>query len=327
MQLVFSQIAHIFVNVENSRGADEGASSDINYYTIYFLYITIGSFITQCVATAGFVYTGGKMTRKIKEHYMDSILRQNIAVFDQHGAGSIATQRTADADLIQDGLSQKLSLTLSAMGTLGATFIICFIMNWKLTFMLIWSIAVGVILLLGGNKIAIRYSTKALEAYSAGGSLVEEALGSIRSTIALGMQSDIITRYSRHLDSAEKHGFALKSFMGSMVGFAVGTGYINVALAFWQGSRLLTEGNATFNAIVTITLVTKSAAFSILGVGANVGSFVSAVAAGARLFNMIDQKSPIDPSSKDGIIPKSTQGVIEFRDVKHIYPSRPKAVV
>ncbi|OBT71595.1 hypothetical protein VF21_09533 [Pseudogymnoascus sp. 05NY08] len=325
--LVFSRITHIFVQVNNAKGENEAASNQINRYTLFFLYIAIGCFVTQFVATAGFNYTGARIARRVKEHYMGAILRQNIAIFDKQGAGGMATQLNSDAKTIQDGISQKLALTLSAVGTLGSTFIVCFSMNWKLTFMLIWSIVVGVMLLVGGNKIAIRYSTKSMDAYSAGGTLVEEAFGSIRSTIALGMQSDILKRYSKHLDVAERHGFALSSFMGSMVGFAVGTGYLNVALAFWQGSELLTKGEASFNAVVVITLATKSAAFSVLGVGANLESLVAANAAGARLFSMVRRISPIDPLADTGVIPSCINGKIEFRNIKHIYPSRQKSVV
>lgn len=231
VQLVFSKITHIFVQVNGVNSGNEAASHQINHYTLFFLYIAIGSFVTQFIATAGFNHTGAKIARRIKENYMSAILRSNIAMFDKEGGGGMATQLTTDTKKIQDGISQKLALTLSAVGTLTSTFIVCFCMNWKLTFMLVWSIVVGIMLLVGGNKIAIRYSTKSMEAYSAGGSLVEEALGSIRSTIALGMQNDILRRYSKHLDVAERHGFALSSFMGSMIGFAVGTGYLNVAVS------------------------------------------------------------------------------------------------
>ncbi|KAJ5759199.1 leptomycin B resistance protein pmd1 [Penicillium odoratum] len=169
----------------------------------------------------------------------------------------------------------------------------------KITFMLIWCIVVGLILLLGGNKIAARYSGKALAAYSAGGSLAEEALSAIRYTTALGMQRDILTRYSSQIKTAEKHGFRLKSFMGAMVGFAVG-----ICRRNW------------------------SAAFSVLGVGANAGVFVSAVAAGERVFSLIDHISPVDSSSADGlVIGDDIVGQIEFQVVKHIYPSRPSVMV
>ncbi|MCJ1401721.1 GTPase-activating protein [Xylographa trunciseda] len=325
--IIFSRIAYIFVQIENVGSAQSDSASTINHYTLFYLYIAILSFVTQYVSTVGFVYLGEKTTRKIKEHFLEAVLKQNIAIFDEQGAGDIATQLTSDTNLIQDGISQKLSLTLSAVGTLAATFIISFVMNWKLTFMLIWSIFLGIMLVFGGNWIAVRYSSRSLKDYSSGGAIAEEAFGSIKSTIAMGIQQNIINRYKRYLTLAESSGFRMKSFLGCLTGFAVGSGYINVALAFWQGSRMLVAGTTTFTDVVTITLATKSAAFAVLGVGANSEAFTSAVGSASRIFSMIDRSSPIDSSSDAGVVPAHLTGVIEFRKIKHIYPSRPKVVV
>ncbi|KAF2232525.1 hypothetical protein EV356DRAFT_250043 [Viridothelium virens] len=126
--------------------------------------------------------------------YFGAILRQNIAVFDEIGTGSIVTQLTADANAIQEGLSHKLSLSISAIGTLIATFALTFSLNWIIAFMLIWSLVLGVGSLTGSEKITVRYGNQAMESYSEGGAIVEEAFGSIKSTMALGIQSSICTQ-------------------------------------------------------------------------------------------------------------------------------------
>ena len=299
----------------------------IDHYTLYFVYIAVAALATWFISTAGFAYSGAKITREIRARYFGVVLRQNMAVFDDVGIGNVVTQLTADANVIQEGISQKLSLTLSALGTLGATYAVSFALNWKLSFMLTWSFFLSIALLYGGNKVAVRYSGRSMEAQSAGSSIVEEALGSIRSTTALGMQDYIASTYDSYLIVAEKAGVTLKTLMGAMVGITVGTGYLNIALAFWQGSRLLAKGEASFLAVVAITLITKTAAFCVLGVGQNAEVFTSTIAAARRIFRMIDRVSPIDPMSDEGLAPDPIQGTVEFQNVKHIYPSRIGAIV
>jgi ATP-binding cassette subfamily B (MDR/TAP) protein 1 len=250
-----------------------------------------------------------------------------MAVFDKIGTGDMVTQLTTDANVIQEGISQKLSLTLSAMGTLTATFVVSFVLNWKVALMLTWSIFLSLALLYGGNKLAVKYSGRSMEAQSTGSSIIEEALGSIRSTTAMGMQDYIVNTYEEYLSITEKAGVTLKSVMGTMVGIAVGTGYLNVALAFWQGSRFLVNGKMSFQAVVAITLITKNAAFCVLSVGQNADAFTSAVAAAERIFRMIGRVSPIDAMSGEGLALEPVQGTIEIRNVKHVYPSRPGVVV
>ncbi|OCK73063.1 P-loop containing nucleoside triphosphate hydrolase protein [Lepidopterella palustris CBS 459.81] len=325
--IVFAKIVYVFAQIENTGHSQAGYAAIINHNTLYLVYITIATFLTRYVSTVGFIYLGEKLTRNIKEHYMEAVLRQNMAIFDEQGAGDITTQLTSDTNLIQAGLSHKLGLTFSAFGTMATTFVIGFIFSWKLTLILTWPVVLGVILLIGGKRFAIRYGAESLKAYSAGGAIAEEAIGSFKSTTGLGMQPYIVDRYSHYLNLAEKSGFRLKSFMGCMSAFAVGACYLNVALAFWQGSRFLANRSTSFSHVVAITLIMKNAAFSVLGVTAHIGTFTSAVAAATKIFRMIERTSPIDPSSIEGLTPSHVAGAIEFRDVKHTYPSRPEVVV
>ena len=115
--------------------------------------------------------------------------------------------------------------------------------------------------------------------------------------------------------------------MGTMVAITVGTGYLNVALAFWQGSHFLTNRQTSFIAVVATTLVTKSAAFCVLGVGQNAETFTTAFNAARRVFRMIGRISPIDSMSDQGLTLDQVQGNSEMRNIKHIYPSRPGVVV
>lgn len=258
---------------------------------------------------------------------MEAVLRQNMAVFDSIGTGHMLAQLGADLNSIQDALSQKLSLTLSAVGTLIATYVVSFALYWKLTFILVWAFIVSLAFLYLGNRVAVRYSGRSIEAQSAGSAIVEEALGSIKSTTALGMSKFIVKNYDLYLGVSEKAGFTLKALMGAMVAITVGVGYLNVALAFWQGSVFLVKGETSFMAVVAITLITKSAAFCVLGVGQNAETFTTAVAAARRVFQMIYRESPIDSMSSNGTTPDLVEGNIEMHGIKHIYPSRPGSVV
>ena len=110
-----------------------------------------------------------------------------------------------------------------------------FIFYWKLTLILTWPILLGVIPAVGDNKVGFKYSEMALDAYSAGGAIAEEAFGSIKSITALGMQQDIVDGYKRHLVSAEKSSFLLKSFYQCLMAFAVGACWLNVACLSGKG--------------------------------------------------------------------------------------------
>ncbi|KEQ78400.1 multidrug resistance protein 2 [Aureobasidium pullulans EXF-150] len=329
--IIFSRIAYIFVQVDNdgpesSRSVSAWTAS-IDHFTLYFVYIAIASFVTQYISRLGFVYTGEKLARKIKEHFFSATLKQNIAIFDELGAGSFTTQISTGTTLVQDAISQKLGLTVSAFGTLLSTYILCFAYSWRLTLILLWCAVFAFSLFLIGKRLSSGYASQSLEETSAGNTIIEEAIGSIKSVAALGIQNSVIKRYREHLQRARASSFRLKAMIGCVLGIAIGTGYLNMALAFWQGSRFLTDGTATFVDVLVVATAAKTAAFAVFGVGSNADSIISALASASRLFTMIARESTIDATSEHGLRPQISRGQIEFRGVSHIYPSRPHVLV
>jgi ATP-binding cassette subfamily B (MDR/TAP) protein 1 len=81
------------------------------------VYIAIASFGCIYVATVGFIYTGEHIAQKMREQYLAAVLRQNIAYFDKLGAGEITTRISSDMNSVQDGISQKVSLTITGFAT------------------------------------------------------------------------------------------------------------------------------------------------------------------------------------------------------------------
>ncbi|KAI1859844.1 hypothetical protein JX265_010293 [Neoarthrinium moseri] len=307
-----------------ARAGTEGdtLTAIINQFTLYYVYFFIVSLVSWTVATAGFIHTAARIARRIKTKYFAAVLKQNMAVFDEVGTGSILSHLTSDTNMIQEALGSKLAISIAAIGNLTGTVIVCFALDWILTFILSWSFILGTSVLILSGKATVRYSGRSLDASSAGTAVVEEALGSIKSTTALGMQKFVHRTYTDYLKKASKHGFVLKTLNSSMISLCVASGYINVALGFWQGSRRLTDGITPFTHVVAITLVLKSAAFCVLNVGSNLEAFNMAVAAASRIYRMSNRESPIDSSSDKGTVPQYVDGTIELRNIKHIYPSR-----
>ena len=67
--------------------------------------------------------------------------------------------------------------------------------------------------------------------------------------------------------------------------------------------------------------------FALGNVAPNAQAFTTSVAAAGKIFNTIDRISPLDPSSTKGNKIEHVEGVVELKNIKHIYPSRPEVVV
>jgi ATP-binding cassette, subfamily B (MDR/TAP), member 1 len=223
MTVIFGNLQGAFQDYFLNLSTYDSFMSQTSNLVLYFVYLAIGEFATSYIAMVGFVYTGEHISSKIRQQYLESCMRQNIAFFDKLGAGEVTTRITADANLIQDGISEKLGLILTAIATFVSAFVIGFIMYWKLT-LILFSTVVALVLITGtGSRFMLKYNMRAIDSYAVGGSVAEEVLSSIRTAVAFGTQARQAERYDQYLALAETNGFkvrvAVSSIMACMVSF------------------------------------------------------------------------------------------------------------
>ncbi|KAH0538752.1 GTPase-activating protein [Glutinoglossum americanum] len=327
MTVIFGQLTGQFRSYFLGEISRSEFDHDLSHFTLYFVYLGIAEFITIYIATVGFIYTGEHISSKIREQYLNAILRQNIAFFDHLGAGEITTRITADTNLVQDAISEKIGLTLTALATFITAFVIGFVTYWKLTLVLT-STVVSIVLIMGaGSRFIIKYNKRSLDSYALGGTIAEEVISSIRNATAFSTQDKLAKQYDAHLLEAEKWGFKVKTSLAFMLAGMMCVVYLNYGLSFWQGSRYLVSGDASLASIITILLAIMIGSFSLGNVAPNAQAFTTGTAAATKIYNTIDRVSPLDPNSDAGDKLEDLEGRLELRNIKHIYPSRPEVVV
>lgn len=327
MTVLFGNIQHTFQQRFFGGMSYDDFVGELNKFVLYFVYLGIGEFIVTYICTVGFIYTGEHISAKIREHYLESCMRQNIGFFDKIGAGEVTTRITADTNLIQDGISEKVSLTIAALATFVTAFVIGFVNYWKLT-LILCSTLVALLLNIGiGSSFIVKHNKKSLDAYAEGGSIAEEVISSVRNAVAFGTQARLAKNYDKFLTQAEFFGFRVKASMATMIGGMMLILFLNYGLAFWQGSKYIVDQVLPLSKILTIMMAVMIGAFNIGNVAPNLQAFTTAIAAAAKIFNTIDRESPLDPSKDDGATIENLRGNIRLEGVRHIYPSRPEVVV
>lgn len=174
--ILFGQLATAFQRIMLDTISYGEFYHQLTKNVLYFVYLGIGEFVTVYISTVGFIYTGEHITQKIRENYLQAILRQNIAYFDKLGAGEVTTRITADTNLIQDGISEKVGLTLTAIATFVTAFIVAYIKYAPLAGICTSTIVALVAIMGGGSSFIVKFSKLSLESYGAGGTVAEEVM-------------------------------------------------------------------------------------------------------------------------------------------------------
>lgn len=105
----------------------------VSQYALYFVYLAIARFVLTYTYTVGYTVSATRITRAIRQRYLRATLSQDVAFFDEGGQGSVSSQITTNGNMIQQGIGEKLGLTIQSASAFVAAFIVAFVTNAKLT--------------------------------------------------------------------------------------------------------------------------------------------------------------------------------------------------
>lgn len=329
IQVFFGQVTTTLKEVAVGTISYDHFYHELTKNVLYLTYLGIGEFVVSFLATVGLVYTGNSVTQKIRVQYFKAILQQNIAFFDILGTGEITTRITGDMLLIQDGISEKLGLVLSGVASFVTAFIIAYVKYWKLALICTSTLATLLLVMGSGSIVSVIYGKRALERYGKGGNLADNAFESIRTVVAFGAHETLALKYDKYMREGERFGRVLQISFALVIGALLCIMYLNYGLGFWMGSRFIVEANSDLapGDILTIMMAIILGSYNLGNIAPNLQAFTDAVAAASKVFSAIDRVSPLNPWSTEGTKLRSINGNIEFRDVKHIYPSRQEVQV
>ena len=284
-------------------------------------------FVFVYISTAGFFHTGERITRKLKRAYLEAVVRQNIAFFDVVGAGEVTNRISSEMDLVQEAISGKISLSLTAAASFSAAFIIAFVEYWKLAFILTSSLVVMLAVNIACTKLSVKYSRASLRSSSGAAAVADEAISSIRYATAFGLQDTLAEKYHGHLLKTEESSVKARFALAVTISTFMGVLSLSYGLAFWQGSRFLNSGEMSAGSVVTIVMATVIGSLAVGRVAPNTQAFMSGIAGASSILATIGRSSPQDPLSEEGIRLNAVKGEIVFRNVSLIYPSRDQVKV
>lgn len=334
MTIVFGSLTTAFLEYSNALlfGGDIPAARDhlnhaIVHGVLFLVYIGVAMFVATYIYSATWVYTGQIITRRIREHYLQAILRQDIAYFDVVGAGEITTRIQTDIQLIQEGISDKIPMSVMFISAFVTGFIVAYVKSWQLALAL--SSMIPCIIIAGAlmNAVTAKLQQAELDRVSKAASIAEEALATLRTAKAFGIEDNLVDLYDESNRQATRFGIKRSLFQGVGMGVFFFVIYSGYALAFYFGAKLLASGHIASGTVMNVILSILIGAFSMAMMAPNMQALSYAFAAGAKVFETIDRVPPIDSSDPSGLRPDLCQGKLEFRDIGFSYPARPDVPV
>ncbi|KAJ2010993.1 hypothetical protein GGI14_006283, partial [Coemansia sp. S680] len=138
MTVIFAGITDTFLKFEFPNGELDQKSRDLldsetRKNCWYFLALGLAMWLVSSVQKLTWAITSERMSKRLRENFYISILRQEIGWFDGLSTGELTTRISGDVNLMQEGTGEKFSFVLQYVTTFFTGIIIAFVKGWKLT--------------------------------------------------------------------------------------------------------------------------------------------------------------------------------------------------
>ncbi|KAL7061746.1 hypothetical protein AAHC03_0740 [Spirometra sp. Aus1] len=260
--------------------------------------------------------------RRIRLLLFQSILRQEVGWFDEQSVGNLITRLSNNVDSIEGGIGERLGHFLQNTSTFIAAVIVSLVSGWKLALV---GLAITPLVLASFLILALslrKFSIKEISSYEAAGTIATEVLTAIRTVFAFSGQEKECTRYENELRASSRIFFLKSVFVGLGTGAIGCTIFIDAAICFTYGVKLILDENYENGTVVLVILCFIVGSTSLGRALPEIEFFSSAVQAAASVFEIIQRVPEIDISAEGEELP-STTGEIAFENVSFYYPSRP----
>ncbi|KAE8392428.1 P-loop containing nucleoside triphosphate hydrolase protein [Aspergillus alliaceus] len=319
--VIYGLLVSVFNGFTAGTVTEGELRSKLSTFNLYYVYLSIGLFVFHYVATFGFYYSGDHMARALRTAYLSAIMRQNMAFFDLLEPGEITNRIMSDMGTVQEAVTSKISVLLSAIATFCAAFAVAFIMYWKAALIMSPFFVAMVASASIGGAYSVKYHKRAMKLYSQASGVAEEAISAIRYVTAFGIQGLLSQRYLSVLEQAAEVNSKAENIVAALIAWMNAMPCLLYALSFWAGSKFLVKGEVSV-AEITATLAVTIGSFAIIRIAPSAQALTSGVAIAGEVLKAIARRSPQDPLAEDGQQPPGMVGNVQLDQVGLVYPSR-----
>ncbi|KAJ1559362.1 GTPase-activating protein, partial [Cladochytrium tenue] len=324
--LLDSYTEHSIAAASGAEDADAQLRNATAKNVLYYIYLGIGVFAASYFASSLWNCAGARIATRIREEYLAAMLRQDAAWWDKTPAGALLTRMAADVNTLQTGISFKVAGVIQSASAVATGVAIAFARGPRLAAVVLACLPLTAACTLLMARLVHRRAAAAAAFLADAGAVAQEALVAVKTVAAFGVADWAAARYAASLTRAEGEGVRAAVVVGMNAGASQFVLFGMFAVGFYYGSQLVGHG-MTAGSVLNTFFGIFVGSISLINIGPAITIMAKAAAVGTEIFQVIDRKSPIDPSSDAGIKLPNIRGVIEFRNVDFHYPQRPDVLV
>ncbi|KAK9039526.1 hypothetical protein V6N11_014724 [Hibiscus sabdariffa] len=328
--VIFYLTGRMFNNIGDSDWASAGdvLSRNVRQVALLFIFAACGGLVGCFLEGVCWTITSERQATRMRSRYLKAVLRQDVGYFDLNATSTaeIVTSISNDSLIIQEVISEKIPYLIARGTTFIESYIVGFLLLWRLALVVLPFVLLLVIPSLIYGKILLSLARQSRVEYNLASTIAEQAISSVRTVYAFVGENKTSIKFSEALQGSVKLGLKQGLAKGLAIGSNGITYFVWAFIAFY-GARMVKSHGAKGGSIFAV-------AFCIAHGGQQLGSCLStlkpvyeACSAAERINEVIKRVPKIDLESMEGEILDNVRGEVEFKQVEFAYPSRPENIV
>ncbi|CAF1145696.1 unnamed protein product [Adineta ricciae] len=322
--LVLSKLTAVFQECDKNVQKDR-----VLLYILLFIGFGILILVTTFLQAFSFACSGEALTKRLRSRTFLTILRQDIAYFDnpKNNTGALCTRLATEASAVQGATGIRIGTTLQNLAALGTGVILSFIFAWQLTLLIL---AFVPLMVAGGflqNYLMTGFSSKNKEVHENAGKVATESIQNIRTVIQLTKEDYFYQEYCSYIEVPYRASIKRAHIFGVFFSLTNSVIFFSLAALFRLGAYLVAQGTLSFEDVLLCFNCIIFGAQSVGQTAAMSPDYTKAIEAGERILELWNRKPLIDNSSSSGEEIPNFTGQLDFESVHFVYPNRPESII
>ncbi|KAH7478470.1 Leptomycin B resistance protein pmd1 [Fusarium oxysporum f. sp. matthiolae] len=318
--LLLAQVMDIFTSSNLTKGGD--------FVSLMYFIVGLGSLIVFFVMGWISNIIAQTLSHNVRVGLFRSMLRQDLRFFDrpENTIGALVSCIDSQSQAVLELMGFNVALAFQCIINIIASSILALTYAWKLGLVGVFA-GMPPLLLAGFARIRLetRLNAGIDERFSASAAIASESVNAIRTVSSLAIEKSILTKYTVELDRAVWGSKKPLFHMMIWFSFTQSVEFFILALGFWFGSKLVSQGEITFPQFIISFLgvfFSGQAAGTIFSFSS---SFTKANSA-ANYYFWLTSLQPIIRDTDDNRVkgPANGGSSIDFQNVQFSYPLAPE---
>ncbi|KAM9360972.1 ABC-type oligopeptide transporter ABCB9 [Symphorus nematophorus] len=283
--------------------------------------LALASSLAKGIRGGIFTLTFARLNLRLRDHLFRTLMRQEIAFFDENHTGDILSRLSADTTQVSDLISQNINIFLRSSIKGVGIIIVMFGLSWRLTLVTLLGFPfIAFVSQLYGEyykKLSKEVQTTLAEANK----VAEETISSMRTVRSFANEcGEADSYYAKLLVMFEVNKKQALAYACYMLSSCVSELALEVSVLYYGGYLVISD-QMTSGTLIAIFIYMLELGECLESIASVYTGLMQGVGAAEKIFEYLDRE-PKHPATGTEA-PDTCTGLVEFKDITFAYPTRP----